>query len=267
VFEKDANRSARQRGGSLDLHPQSGQRALREAGLWEEFNRHARREAETLRIYSPAGERLLDESSGEGGRGEEFQDRPEVDRRVLRDILLDSLKQDTVEWDSKLIDINTAADGKLNLKFDNQKEHAFDIVVGSDGAWSKVRSKLTPQKALYSGIGGLECFITAADARKPDLAKRVGKGMCLTLGKERGIMAQTNSNGIQVYAFACIPELWHTTSGIDFTAPEAKKQVTEALYSDWELEAKSLVLESDTETCARPLYMLPVDFEWQHNPQ
>jgi 2-polyprenyl-6-methoxyphenol hydroxylase-like FAD-dependent oxidoreductase len=251
----------------LDLHPQSGQRALRKAGLWEQFDKIARREAETLRIYNPSGEKLLDESSGEGGRPEDFNDRPEVDRKVLRRILLDSLKEDTVKWDSKLAEIEEANDGTLNLKFENRTENSFDVVVGADGAWSKVRSKLTDQKVMYSGIGGLECFITEAESRKPDLAERVGKGMCLTLGKERGIMAQTNSNGIQIYAFARIPEEWHTSSGINFTAPAAKQQVIDALYSDWEITAKRLVLESDIETSARPLYMLPVDFEWTHNPR
>ncbi|KAF2243914.1 hypothetical protein BU26DRAFT_569806 [Trematosphaeria pertusa] len=234
---------------------------------WEEFNRHARREAETLRIFSPNGEKLLDESSGEGGRPEDFNDRPEVDRRVLRRILLESLKEGTVEWDSKLIGIEEAADGKLHLKFPDRTEDAFDVAVGADGAWSKVRSRLTEQKALYSGIGGRECFISAADSRKPNLAERVRKGMCLTLWKERGIMAQTNSNGIQIYAFARIPEAWHTSSGIDSTTPKAKQQVIDAPYSDWDSTAKWLVLESDTEANARPPYMLPVDFEWPHNPR
>ncbi|PVI00660.1 FAD/NAD(P)-binding domain-containing protein [Periconia macrospinosa] len=268
VFEKDQDRYACQRGGSLDLHPQSGQRALRKAGLWEEFNRHARREAETLRIFSPKGDKLLDESSGEGGRPEDFNDRPEVDRRVLRRILLDSLKKDTVKWNSKLSEIGETANGKLRLQFSNgREEDGFDVAVGADGAWSKVRSKLTEQKPLYSGIGGLECFISKAESRKPDLAERVGKGMCLTLGKERGIMAQTNSDGIQIYAFARIPEAWHTESGVDLTAPEAKQYVIDTLYSDWETTCKRLVLESDMETKARPLYMLPVDFEWPQNSQ
>ncbi|CAI6288147.1 unnamed protein product [Periconia digitata] len=267
VFEKDKDRNSRQRGGSLDLHPQSGQRALREAGLWEHFNQHARREAETLRIFSPQGEKLLDESSGEGGRPEDFNDRPEIDRRDLRRILLDSLKEGTVKWNSRLSGIGEAADGKLHLEFADRTEKGFEVAIGADGAWSSVRSRVTEQKPLYSGIGGLECFISAADSRKPYLAERVGKGMCLTLGKERGIMAQTNSNGIQIYAFARIPEAWHTDGGIDLTAPEAKQHVIDALYPDWETTCQRLVLESDIETKARPLYMLPVDFEWSHNPR
>lgn len=267
VFEKDKDQYARQRGGSLDLHPQSGQRALREAGLWAQFNQHARREAETLRIFSPSGETLLDESSGEGGRPDEFNDRPEVDRKVLRGILLDSLKEGTVQWDSALTGIEEGPDGKLRLSFSDRVEDAFDVVVGADGAWSKVRSRISKQTPFYSGIGGLECFISKAESRKPDLAARVGKGMCLTLGKERGIMAQTNSSDIQIYAFARVSEGWYNDCGIDFSAPEAREQITKALYSDWEHTAQRLVLESDENTNARPLYMLPVDFEWAHNPR
>ena len=80
-------------------------------------------------------------------------------------------------------------------------------------------------------------------------------------------MARTNSDCIQIYAFACISEDWHTNNGIDFSAPEARRQVIDALYSDWDPTCKRLVLESDVETNARPLYTLPVDFEWAHNPR
>jgi len=37
VYELDATADTRRQGGLLDLHVESGQRALREAGLYEEF--------------------------------------------------------------------------------------------------------------------------------------------------------------------------------------------------------------------------------------
>jgi len=241
---------------------------LREAGLYDEFPKHARRESETLHIFSPSGKALLDESAGEGGRPEEFNNRPEIDRRLLRKLLLESLIAGTVKWNSALLSIDELESGKLNLRFADRIEHGFDVVVGADGAWSKVRPSLTEQKPFYSGIGGLECHITAAETRRPALAKRVGKGMCLTLGENKGIMCQTNGDGgIQVYAFARLPESWYAESGINFTKPEARSQIVERLYADWEPQAKQLVLESDMETFGRPLYMLPVGFKWPHNPR
>jgi 2-polyprenyl-6-methoxyphenol hydroxylase-like FAD-dependent oxidoreductase len=67
----------------------------------------------------------------------------------------DSLKERTVEWTSKLERFEQRLDGELHLNFPHRTESGFDVVVGADGAWSKVRSKLTGQKAMYSGIGGL----------------------------------------------------------------------------------------------------------------
>ena len=37
IFELDQDRSARDQGSMVDLHPKSGQLALREAGLFEDF--------------------------------------------------------------------------------------------------------------------------------------------------------------------------------------------------------------------------------------
>src|SRR4051794_10322857 len=39
VYELDADANARRQGGLLDLHVESGQLALREAGLYEQFRR------------------------------------------------------------------------------------------------------------------------------------------------------------------------------------------------------------------------------------
>ena len=81
-------------------------------------------------------------------------------------------------------------------------------------------------------------------------------------------MCQMNGDGgTQVYAFARLPESWYAESGINFTKPEARSQIVERLYADWEPQAKQLVLESDMETFGRSLYMLPVGFKWPHNPR
>ena len=161
--------------GPLDLHPQSGQRALRAAGFYEIFTKHARREAETLGICDSKGEKLLYENNGENGRPEEFNNSPENDRKLLQDILLNSLDVGIVKWKSKLIRIETLESGILNLNFSDRIECAFNVVVGADGAWSKVRSQLTTQNPVYSGVGGQECYIDSTSLQKSTLAERMGK--------------------------------------------------------------------------------------------
>ncbi|MEK8104321.1 hypothetical protein NKG94_02640 [Micromonospora sp. M12] len=59
MYEREAGRSARAQGGMLDLHPESGQQALAEAGLTDGFRSEARPEGEEHRILDPAGRTLV----------------------------------------------------------------------------------------------------------------------------------------------------------------------------------------------------------------
>ncbi|KAF2756231.1 FAD/NAD(P)-binding domain-containing protein [Pseudovirgaria hyperparasitica] len=269
LYDLDADRYSRNSGGSLDIHPDSGQRALKEAGLLDEFLKYARPEGETLRIIAPDGTTLMDESRGDEGRpADEFANRPEIDRRQLRSMLLDSLNDSVIQWKSKLLRVEDNPGQKLKLHFADRTEEGFDFVIGADGAWSKVRSLLSDVKPFYSGVGGLECHITDADAKHPMLAQHVGNGMCLNLGSDKGIMCQRNGDGgIQAYAFARLPETWYQTCGISFTDQTARKAVADALFADFSENLQSLILESDDDTVGRPLYQLPVDFTWSNNPR
>lgn len=269
VFERDVDRHAKNRGGSLDLHPDSGQLALKEAGLLEEFKKLARPEGETLRIYSPDGTVLMDESRGEPGRPGEFANRPEIDRTQLRNLLLDSLAPDTVHWNSRLLKIHNQTNSKLTLLFANDHEESdFDLVVGADGAWSKVRPNVSGIEPSYSGISGLDCRLSDIDTRFEKLSAHVGQGMCLNLGSDKGLLCQRNADGaVQLYAFARMPSDWFSTCGIDFTHPNARREVIDTLFSEYSSLQKSLVLNSDLDTVGRQLYMLPVGYQWPHNPR
>ena len=93
VFERDASATAHPQGGSLDLRPDSGQRAIDAAGLVDVFARFSRDEAKAFRMIDSQGDALP-------GMGEETHEDagPEIDRKDLRQLLLDSLAPDTVAW-------------------------------------------------------------------------------------------------------------------------------------------------------------------------
>ena len=55
VFEREASVNERSQGGTLDLHHESGLKALKDAGLMEEFKAHARFEGDALRILDKTG--------------------------------------------------------------------------------------------------------------------------------------------------------------------------------------------------------------------
>jgi len=270
VFELDKDRHARTQGGSLDLHEGSAQRALKEAGLYEDFLKHARPEGETLRIYDPYDKALLDESKDASeGRPEEMHGRPEIDRVLLRNMLLDSLERDSVQWGHKLIRVERHADDESHeLIFDKHDTEKFDLVVGADGTWSRVRPLVTDAVPAFSGITGIDVHITNPEVRRPKLAERVGKGMCLTLGPDKGILCQRNGDGaIRVYALMRDAASWHKDCGIDWNDAEAAKSTFASRYfGNWSQTAKNLIVESDSDVVPRPIYMLPIGLRWQHRP-
>lgn len=172
------------------------QRALKEAGLYEEFLKVARPEGEVLKIFDQNETIMMDEKKNpDEGRHQEMHGRPEVDRIVLRGMLLDSLQPGSCKWGHKLRSVEQRADGTYALVFDHETVEGFDLVIGGDGAWSKVRKLVSEQMPFFSGITGVDVKISDSKNTQPELAERVGEGMCLTLGPNRGILSQMNGDG------------------------------------------------------------------------
>ena len=272
VFELNKDRHNRGQGGSLDLHEGSAQLALQEAGLFNQFMAVARPEGEVLKIYEPNGHLLLDESTGHGERRpESFNGRPEVDRVQLRDMLIDSLNPGTIQWGRKLSTVKTTEGGlksAYDLYFsDGTTEMGFSLVVGADGTWSKVRPLLSDTRPLFSGINGIDVKLSDIDSADPRLSKRVGLGMCLTLGNNTTILSQRNGDGsVRSYGFMRLTEDWAETAGINWSNPtEAKKQFLDLYYKDFDEDSRNLILKADNDSITpRPMYMLPIGHRWPH---
>ena len=194
--------------------------------------------------------------------------RPEIDRVLLRNMLLESLRPDSVHWGHKLVEAKRSAAQRYNLEFNCGSAEGFDLVVGADGTWSKVRPLVTDQTPIFSGITGIDVKISNPDARSPELVQRVGKGMCLTLGKDKGILSQRDGDGaIRTYALMRAPESWHLDCMIDWSQPDAAKLAfVEGYFNDWSSAAKQLIVNSDAAVTPRPIYMLPIGLRWEHVP-
>jgi 2-polyprenyl-6-methoxyphenol hydroxylase-like FAD-dependent oxidoreductase len=84
------------------------------------------------------------------GDGEDT-DRPEIDRRDLRVLLLDSVPKEKIRWGAKVESLQKQEDGMMSIRFTNgTTESKFRLVVGADGAWSKVRSLVRYFAAVVS---------------------------------------------------------------------------------------------------------------------
>ena len=134
IFEREESASkAFNRGGTLDLHTDSGQLALKEAGLYDEFKARARHNV-TNKIADSQGTIFM-EPDGEG------EDKPEIDRKDLRMLLLRSVPEEKVRWASKIQSVNKDSKDSISVHFtDGGAATGFRLVVGADGAWSKARS-------------------------------------------------------------------------------------------------------------------------------
>jgi 2-polyprenyl-6-methoxyphenol hydroxylase-like FAD-dependent oxidoreductase len=130
VYERESSIDARSQGGTLDLHVESGQYALQIADLFDKFQAFCRPEGQDIRLVDKFGTLHYEEISHESN----FE-RPEIDRRDLRQILLNSLKEDTVAQGHNLQSIESLKNGQHKLLFDNGVTEIADLVIGADGAW------------------------------------------------------------------------------------------------------------------------------------
>jgi 2-polyprenyl-6-methoxyphenol hydroxylase-like FAD-dependent oxidoreductase len=132
VFERDESENSNRTGGSLDIHPDSGQIALRKCGLFDDFKRYARYDDTVFTLADKHGKRIVQLGQG--------RDSPEIDRSDLRQILLDAIPKDKIKWGHALRSAKLSEDNKPVLQFANGVVLSdFKLVVGTDGAWSKIR--------------------------------------------------------------------------------------------------------------------------------
>ncbi|PLB47214.1 putative salicylate hydroxylase [Aspergillus steynii IBT 23096] len=258
IFESDKSREARRvTGGVLDLHPQSGQRAIREAGLWGIYQQHASYDAEALIITDHHNQVFYNTNGASRGR-------PEIDRPVLRDILLDSIPERHVRWAHRLQRVDL--DGTLH--FPHGTETGFDLVVGADGAWSKVRPTLGFIPPFYSGVVCLELRISRPSEVDPAMDRMLGPGSYLAYGGDDDMALHTQRQGdgsLRTYALLRRPESWLRDCGVvDLADREAVTALLRREYAHWHPDLTRLISRCNEPVVNRPLYMLPVGHRWPH---
>ena len=170
IYEAEASADVRTQGGQLDIHEHDGQPALALASLTEEFRRIVHAGGEASRVLGSDGVVLLDEpDDGAGGR-------PEVLRGDLRQILLDSLPEGSISWGHKLTGVQPVGDGRHELTFATGRSLTTRLLVGADGAWSRVRPLLSDAEPEYTGMSFVETYLHDVDERHAATAHVLGAG-------------------------------------------------------------------------------------------
>lgn len=261
VFDLEADRHARVQGGMLDIHDYNGQKAIHAADLWSEFDAIIHRGGESMRILDHTATVLREEHD----QGQ--MERPEVDRGQLRDMLIDSLPDGTIHWGHKAVairDVEGAA-GRREVEFTNGQTITTDLLIGADGAWSKVRPLLTDATPAYTGISFIEADLFNGAEQHPAEAAAMGAGMLFAFRDDTGILGHLETDGtLHVYLGFRVPEDWVDT--IDFTdTPTAKRAILDRLPG-WDDALRGFIANADTPLTPRRINALPVGLSWDRVP-
>jgi 2-polyprenyl-6-methoxyphenol hydroxylase-like FAD-dependent oxidoreductase len=260
IYEADPSAEARTQGGQLDIHQEDGQAALAAAGLIDQFRAIIHEGGDALRVLGQDGTVLLDAPSDEGGAA-----RPEVLRGDLRQILLDSLPAETIKWGKKLTVVRSLGDGRYELTFADGSTVTSGLLVGADGAWSKIRPLLSDATPEYTGNTFIETYLYDADERHPATAEAVGDGAMYALTPGTGITAHREAENIlHTYVQLSRPVEW--VAGIDFTDAAAAIARVAAEFDGWTPALTALITDGETAPVARMIYTLPDGHRWYRVP-
>ncbi|MEW2547562.1 NAD(P)/FAD-dependent oxidoreductase [Streptomyces sp. NPDC047002] len=258
VYEAEASPTARSQGGLLDIHENNGQPALAAAGLLDAFRSLVLHGHQATRGLATDGTVLIDHpDDGTGGR-------PEVHRGELRRILLESLPEGTVRWGHKVAAVRPLGGGRHEITFADGTAAATDLLVGADGAWSRVRPLVSDAVPAYTGTTYVETYLHDADNRHPATAKAVGGGSMFALAPGKGIAAHRETHGtLHTYAALTRPRAWF--DGVDLADPAGVARVA-AEFAGWAPELTALITDTDTAPVLRPLHTLPAEHRWERVP-
>ncbi len=213
VYERDINREARIQGGALDLHAGSGLAALEKAELIDEFKANYRPGAELMRVVDSQAKIYLDDHiKGKGGEFGDKNYRPEIDRGPLREILLDSLDEGTVVWNSHILSIEPVED-RWKIVFQNGNTAICDIVIGADGANSKIRAFVTDIEPFWTGITMIEGSIEDSVNKAPHIHQLLEGGKIFAFGNEKTLIVSSKGDGSLGFTTSCkTEEFWSWTA-------------------------------------------------------
>ncbi|QDK42684.1 FAD-dependent monooxygenase [Bacteriovorax stolpii] len=259
VYEAEASLESRFQGGLLDIHDYNGQLALKDCNLYEAF----------LKLIIPGADahRILDKDANilhedqDRGHGT----RPEVYRGELREMLIKSLPKESIQWGHKLSSVKSLSNGKHEVTFTNGTTVVSDLLIGADGAWSKVRSLLTDVAPAYVGTSFIELYLYDIDNNHKSIANVIGNGTLMALAPGRGILGHKETNGT-FHAYVAINQSQEWISQIDLSDSKSANAQIAHEFEDWSNDLKAIILEGKTTPHPRGIYALPVGISWERVP-
>lgn len=264
VYERDANRDVRVQGATLDLHDESGLKALRKAGLMEAFEANYRPGADKMRLTDKDANIIFEDSFSTDISGE-FA-RPEIDRGPLRESLLNSLQPGTVVWDSQFTALHEQ-NGAFRIEFKNSTEAYADIVIAADGANSRIRPYITPIKPFYADVTAIEGAVYDSEKNAPNIHRLLNGGKIFAMGDEKTLIVSSKGDGsLAFYMGFKADESWASSSGINFSDNAQVLAWFKEEFSGWDCIWNELFENTSIPFIPRPQYCMPLDQTWDALP-
>lgn len=252
VYERDKNPKTRIWGGTLDLHQHSGQKAMKKAGLLEQYHVMA----------VPMGRTMADEHGKVFFSKEPDLHNPEINRNKLRTILLDSLTINTVQWNSKLTGIEENADQWL-LHFENQPDASADLVIGANGGMSKLKGWVVDTAVESTGTTIIQGEVMQPEIKCPEFFKLCNNNILMCAANGNLLVANPNNNGTLTFnVIFSTPEEWNPENEPDFQDTRTVLNFLASRFSEWE-ECYQQLFRSTSVFWGLPTKMFPLEKKWK----
>jgi tetracycline resistance monooxygenase len=254
VYERDKGPQARVWGGTLDLHKGTGLDAMEQAGLLEKY----------FALAVPMGRTIADKQGNILLLKDPSKDNPEINRNNLRKMLLGSLANDPVVWDSKFMELE-AQDGTWLLHFEKGPSATADFVIGANGGMSQVRKYVTDAEIEETGT-----FIIQGEVFQPEIKCKGFYQLCnnnILMLSDNGttFVANPNNNGALAYGFTFKkPEEWNKENELDFQNADRIIAFLSGRYANWHQDYHELI-RSTPYFVGLPTRKIPLNKAWNYN--
>jgi 2-polyprenyl-6-methoxyphenol hydroxylase-like FAD-dependent oxidoreductase len=193
-------------------------------------------------------------------------------------LLLETLE---VKWNHKVVSVHApkADDTRSTIEFANGTHASADLVVGADGAWSRVRPLLIAEQPVYLGVSLVCLLVTDLDPRHPELARAMPRGNMSVCDDNKAILAQRNGDG-SATVYVAVRGSWGVAealvgadrrglpaAGTSDADDAARAQVVlrlKAVFADWAPALWGWLEDADGPMFPRPIVALPNERAWSH---
>jgi len=227
VYERDKDAQTRIWGGTLDLHKSSGQEVMKKAGLLDSY----------YHLSLPMGINFADENGTvmftKKITPENRYDNPEINRNVLRTMLLGSLKNDTIVWDRKFTALEVR-NGRWLLQFEDKPDAIADVVIIANGGMSKARNYVTDAEVEETGTFIIQGDVIGPEIKCPEFYRLCNGNRLMSASRGNLLVANPSNNGALIYGVIFKkPNDWEQDNVVDFQHTESIIAFLSDRFSVW----------------------------------